>query len=98
MQSLSALQKQRPDYYQQLLENRVANMIRTDQSEKEYQETQKAIKRLNADIAAQVKNLREADDALKRFIQEDIKELTNELAKQEAAAPYGKIRNLKISI
>ena len=85
VQSLSALQKQRPDYYQQLLENRVANMIRTDQSEKEYQETQKAIKRLNADIAAQVKNLREADDALKRFIQEDIKELTNELAKQEAA-------------
>ena len=60
-------------------------MIRTDQSEKEYQETQKAIERLNADIAAQVRNLREADDALKRFIQDDIKELTDELAKREAA-------------
>ena len=54
-------------------------MIRTDQSEKEYQETKKAIERLNADIAAQVRNLREADDALKRFIQDDIKELTDEL-------------------
>lgn len=37
------------------------------------------------DIAAQVRNLREADDALKRFIQDDIKELTDELAKREAA-------------
>lgn len=59
-------------------------MIRTDQSEKEYQETKKAIERLNADIAAQVRNLREADDALKRFIQDYIKELTDELAKREA--------------
>ena len=83
--SLSSLQEEHSDYYRQLLENRVASMIRTDQSEKEYQETQKAIERLNADIAAQVRNLREADDALKRFIQDDIKELTDELAKREAA-------------
>lgn len=82
--SLSSLQEEHSDYYRQLLENRVAGMIRTDQSEKEYQETKKAIERLNADIAAQVRNLREADDALKRFIQDDIKELTDELAKREA--------------
>ena len=83
--SLSSLQEEHSDYYRQLLENKVAGMIRTDQSEKEYQETKKAIERLNADIAAQVRNLREADDALKRFIQDDIKELTDELAKCEAA-------------
>ena len=83
--SLSSLQEEHSDYYRQLLENKVAGMIRTDQSEKEYQETKKAIERLNADIAAQVRNLREADDALKRFIQDDIKELTDELAKREAA-------------
>ena len=82
--SLSNLQEEHSDYYRQLLENRVANMIRTDQSEKEYQETKKAIERLNADIAAQVRNLREADDALKRFIQDDIKVLTDDLAKREA--------------
>ena len=35
------------------------------------------------DIAAQVRNLREADEALRRFIQDDIKELTEELAKRE---------------
>ena len=82
--SLSSLQEEHSDYYRQLLENRVAGMIRTDQSEKEYQETKKTIERLNADIAAQVRNMREADDALKRFIQDDIKELTDELAKREA--------------
>ena len=83
--SLSACKKNIPTITGSFLENRVASMIRTDQSEKEYQETQKAIERLNADIAAQVRNLREADDALKRFIQDDIKELTDELAKREAA-------------
>lgn len=82
--SLSSLQEEHSDYYRQLLENRVASMIRTDQGEKEYQETKKAIERLNADIAAQVRNLREADDALKRFIQDDIKVLTDDLAKREA--------------
>ena len=82
--SLSSLQEKHSDYYQQLLENRVTSLIRTDQSEKEYQETQKAIERLNVDIAAQVRNLREADDALKRFIQDDIKVLTDDLAKREA--------------
>ena len=82
--SLSNLQEEHSDYYRQLLENRIANMIRTDQSEKEYQETKKAIERLNADIAGQVRNLREADDALKRFIQDDIKMLTDDLAKREA--------------
>ena len=88
--SLSSLQEEHSDYYRQLLENRVASMIRTDQSEKEYQETKKAIERLNADIAAQVRNLREADDALKRFIQDDIKELTDELGKvRSCAAPNG---------
>ena len=45
----------------------------------QYQETKKAIERLNTDIAAQVRNLREADDALKRFIQDDIKELRAQL-------------------
>ena len=74
-------------------------MIRTEQSEQEYQETKKAvesdrnpshlvikkaIERLNTDIAAQVRNLREADEALRRFIQDDIKELTEQLAKREA--------------
>lgn len=83
--SLFGLQEEHSDYYRQLLENRVASIIRTDQSEKEYPEAKKAIERLNVDIAAQVRNLREADDALKRFIQDDIKELTNELAKREAA-------------
>lgn len=84
IRSLSNLQTEHDDYYRQLLENRVVGLIRSDQSEKEYQEIKKAIERLNTDIAAQVRNLREADEALKRFIQDDIKELTDELTKKEA--------------
>ena len=83
--ALSNLQEEQSEYYRQIFESRIASIIRTDQSEQEYQETKKAIDRLNSDIAAQVRNLREADDALKRFIQDDIKELTDELSKREMA-------------
>lgn len=38
--SLSSLQEKHSDYYRKLLENWVASLIRTDQSEKEYQEIQ----------------------------------------------------------
>jgi len=81
--ALSNLHEEQNEYYRQIFESRVMSMIRTDQSEQEYQETKKAIERLNTDIAAQVRNLREADEALKRFIGDDIKELTDELAKRE---------------
>lgn len=82
--ALSNLHEEQNEYYRQIFESRISSMIRTDQSEQEYQETKKVIERLNTDIAAQVRNLREADDALKRFIQDDIKELTDELTKRES--------------
>lgn len=81
--ALSNLHEEQNEYYRQIFESRVTSMIRTDQSEQEYQETKKAIERLNTDIAAQVRNLCEADEALKRFIQDDIRELTDELANRE---------------
>ena len=84
VQQLSKLNDEHSDLYRQIFESRIANMIRTEQSEQEYQKRKKAIERLNADITAQVRNLREADEALRRFIQDDIKELTEELAKREA--------------
>lgn len=84
VKQLSKINDEQSNLYRQIFESRISNMIRTDQSEQEYQETKKAIERLNADISAQVRNLREADEALRRFIQDDIKELTEELAQQEA--------------
>ena len=42
----SSLQEEHSDYYRQLLENRVASMIRTDQSERK--STRKPKRRLNA--------------------------------------------------
>lgn len=84
VQQLSKLNDEQSDLYRKIFESRIANMIRTEQSEQEYQKTKKTIERLNTDIAAQVRNLREADEALRRFIQDDIKELTEELAKREA--------------
>ena len=83
IRSISELSHKQSAYYQQIFESRMTNMIRSEQSEQEYKEAKKTIERLNADIASQVKNLREADDALKRFIQDDVKLLTDELTKYE---------------
>lgn len=85
VRALSDLHNEQNEYHRQIFESKLTNMIRANQSEQEYQETKKAIERLNTDIAAQVRNLREADDALKRFIQDDVKELMEELAKREMA-------------
>ena len=54
-------------------------------SASDYTRLKKTIEKLNADIAAQVRNLREADAAVRKFIQDDISALTQELSKQESA-------------
>ena len=83
--SLSSLQEEHSDCYRQLFGKQGCQYDPHRSKRERVPGNQKAIERLNADIAAQVRNLREADDALKRFIQDDIKELTDELAKREAA-------------
>ena len=55
----------------------------SSQNEKELSDLRKKKAQLEAAISNQVKNLREADDSLKRFIQEDVKTLTDELSETD---------------
>lgn len=84
VQQLSKLNDEHSALYHQIFESKISNLIRTDQSEQEYTNAKKEIVRIKEAISNQVRNLREAGVSLKDFIQDDINELTQELAKREA--------------
>ena len=81
---LSHLSEEESVYYNTVFNERIDNLISNDETECEYREIKKTIERTKAAIAAQVKNMREASEALKKYIQDDITEMTAEVEKLEA--------------
>ena len=83
VQQLSHLADEDSEYFEKLLNEKASDIFRSSQNEKELSDLRKKKIQLETAIANQIKNLREADDRLKRFIQEDVKALTDELTKTE---------------
>ena len=83
VRQLSHLSDEDSEYFRELLNQKASDIFENSQSEKELCDLRKKKAQLEAAIMGQVKNLREADDSLKRFIQEDVKGLTDELAETE---------------
>ncbi|MDY2608929.1 MAG: recombinase family protein, partial [Eubacteriales bacterium] len=71
------------EYFEKLLNQKASDIFSSSQNEKELSDIRKKKAQLETAISNQVKNLREADDSLKRFIQEDVKAITDELAEIE---------------
>lgn len=84
VRQLAVLVDEQKETYFKLIEARIRELTRSDASEREYQETKKDIEKIKADIAAQIRNLREADDVLRKFIQDDVNEMSAELSRKEA--------------
>ena len=84
VRQLADLVDDQKETYFKLIEARIRELARSDSSEREYQDTRKEIEKLKEDIAAQIRNLREADDVLKKFIQEDVTAMSAELSRKEA--------------
>ncbi len=83
VQQLAAISQENHEYYKELFEAKLSNLIQNEAAEQEYADTKKTIKKLNADIAAQIRNMREANESIRKFIQSDIEVLSEELQKQE---------------
>ena len=84
VRQLATLVDEQKETYFKLIEARIRELTRSDASEREYQETKKDIEKIKADIAAQIRNLREADDVLRKFIQDDVNEMSAELSRKES--------------
>lgn len=83
VQQLSHLADEDSEYFEKLLNQKASDIFSSSQNEKELSDLRKKKAQLEAAISNQVKNLREADNSLKRFIQEDVKALTDELSETE---------------
>ena len=83
VQQLSNLSDEDSEYFTKLLNQRASDIFKNSQNEQELTELKKKKAQLETAISNQVKNLREADENLKRFIQDDVKALTDELSETE---------------
>lgn len=83
MDELSKLAEKNSKYYSILMNKKVLSTLQRNSAEQELVAARKEIKRMEGEIAAQVRNLREAADTLRPFIQTDIEEITVELAEKK---------------
>lgn len=70
---LSNLSDEDSEYFVKLLKQKAADICKSSQNEQELNELRKKKLQLETAISNQVKNLRDADESLKRFIQKDVK-------------------------
>lgn len=83
IKQLSTLSDEDSEYFVKLLKQKASDIFKSSQNEQELIELKKRKAQLETAISNQVKNLREVDENLKRFIQEDVKGLTDELSEIE---------------
>ena len=84
VKKLSEINDENSEYYNELIQTKIDELICSDRNEREYRETQKKIERIKSDIAAQIRNMREADDEIKSYYQEDIRQLQQELQNHQS--------------
>ena len=80
---LSQLSDEHSVYYNAIFNEKIQNLICNDETETEYRNTVKAIQRTKAAISVQVRNMREAGESLRKFIEEDITEMSKDLERLE---------------
>lgn len=80
IKQLSNLSNEGSEYFVKLLKKKASDIFKSSQNEQELIELKKKKAQFETAISNQVKNLREAEENLKRFIQEDVTGLTDELS------------------
>ena len=83
VQQLSDLSDENSERFKDILEFKIEEVLEKSQTVQEHTFIKKKRDKLKADIAAQTRNLREADGNIKQFIQEDLQNLAEELRETE---------------
>ena len=86
-QQLSELSDENSERFRSILEIKIEEALEQSQTVQEHNLIKKKREKLKADIVAQTRNLREADGSIKRFIQEDLQNLAEELRETEQQLP-----------
>lgn len=83
VQQLSELSDENSERFRSILEIKIEEVLEQSQTVQEHNLIKKKRDKLKVDIAAQTRNLREADGSIKQFIQEDLQNLAEELRETE---------------
>lgn len=83
VQQLPELSHENSERFKDILEIKIEEILEKSQTVTEHTFIKKKRDKLKADIAAQIRNLREADGSIKQFIQEDLQNLAEELRETE---------------
>lgn len=83
VQQLSDLSDKNSIRFREILEIKIEEVLEKAQTVQEQTFLKKKKEKLQADIAAQAKNLRDADESIKRFIQDDLQNMAEELKEVE---------------
>lgn len=83
VQQLSDLSDENSERFKDILEIKIEEVLEKSQTVQEHTFIKRKRDKLKADIAAQTRNLREADGNIKQFIQEDLQNLAEELRETE---------------
>lgn len=84
VQQLSNLADEDSEYFVKLLNQKASDIFSNSQNEREITGLKKKKSQLETAISNQVRNMRDISEDLKRFVQDDIKDLTEELREVEA--------------
>ena len=81
IQQLCELSQEASKYYLEIMDRKLLGSIQSSNASRELAEARKTVEKLETDIAAQVRNMRDADDTIREFIQKDIAQLSDDLTK-----------------
>lgn len=83
VQQLSNLSDKESEHFRGILEIKVEEVLEQSNSAQEYTLLKKKKEKLQADIIAQTKNMREVDESIRCYLQEDIQNMSEELRETE---------------
>ena len=78
LEKMATVADEASGYYTQILDTKMESLIRSDSNERDLASAKTKMEKIQADIAAQVRNMREADENIRSFIQADISQRSEE--------------------
>ena len=83
VQQISDLSEEDSEYFKDILEVKIEEVLAQSSIAQEYTLLKKKREKLQTDIAAQTKNMREVDENIRCYLQEDIQAMSEELRETE---------------
>ncbi len=83
VQQLSDMSDENSEYFKEILEIKIEEILEQSSTSQEYATLKRKREKLQTDIAAQTRNMREVDESIRCYLQDDIQSMSEELRETE---------------